>query len=974
MDTTSGNNEKHEVSINMREMRMRGLECDRNSVIHYKQMKEVCDIIKERMEYGKYDPDENMKSQNDVISIFARRGAGKTTFVKTLYKMLSECTDDHYNGIKCGDLMCIDVIEPNQVYKKENFMIRFLASIHSEFKRRIESKNDNQQRENNLREFKKISDRLFEALPVIDGVGKLSLYSDWEDSDYVAEKFLELAMNAKDLEKRFHQYIHKSLSLVNKKMLLFILDDCDVNIEKTFEILETIRLYFTSPQIIVIMTGDASLYGMTIRRNYWNFFDKEFLDKECVPTKAEFRKRTEFRKMVNRLETQYLQKMIKAEHRIVLNNLFEKYRESEFSKNDQNPKYPYKVKILFSNGKEMELKEVYKEILKELDLVRNCESDCNIFMDHLLKQPFRNQYRLLSVYDDYLAKESGRDKQYEKTQLTDKVLKVFEVYINQCSADSKHLMGKSPIYSGWLMKFLIDNNIVGMGGHMLPNMEDDSLNNALLALCASCARQMQTDKSIVFDFLIRISFVRQALLALGEDGKKLDEFARICYDAGATKLLGSIHAYVNSGMNVIPSLRPNDTAQNSMAGVCILSEPVVGDIECLEVKLIKLIQVVSIASDMSETYMCSFYRVVSCIAELLRNCIEKGWNTELMRMQLEQLAQIHTYIEPNAQKPPRGWKKTNNNETLKDIQQNTDAESQFFIALESWGKGLKEQWITPYSLDRLCSRMYYTFKDVDLNQGTDSQNLGVRFSNYVIAFWNACIVEECIINNKMDGIQFGHEKEIVRIFISNYRRISNYPRISKGNGDDDFWKNSFAKAMTECPLLRCYVDPTILAMMNHRELGWKAYESSKLEIKSAGDKEMIETLNREIKNRDDLIANTEKELNFCYDLQNLESQIEAIKQELVKGIRTYDERMALIRDLKGLQKEKQKVASDVMHDEKKLYSILRDLRVERKVLAERLREYEGSRSKSNLRFVPFSSTTSSVNKVSVFKILTQIRV
>ena len=49
----------------------------------------------------------------------------------------------------------------------------------------------------------------------------------------------------------------------------------------------------------------------------------------------------------------------------------------------------------------------------------------------------------------------------------------------------------------------------------------DSLNNALFALGASCSRQIQNNRSIAFDFWVRVSFVRQALLALGEDERNL---------------------------------------------------------------------------------------------------------------------------------------------------------------------------------------------------------------------------------------------------------------------------------------------------------------------------------------------------------------------------------------------------------------------------------------------------------------------
>ena len=71
------------------------------------------------------------------------------------------------------------------------------------------------------------------------------------------------------------------------------------------------------------MTGDASLYGMAIRKHFWQYFEKEFLDKEMAFSYKEH-KFKEYQKMVNRLEAQYFQKMIRAEYRIFLNNLYDK--------------------------------------------------------------------------------------------------------------------------------------------------------------------------------------------------------------------------------------------------------------------------------------------------------------------------------------------------------------------------------------------------------------------------------------------------------------------------------------------------------------------------------------------------------------------------------------------------------------------------------------------------------------------------
>lgn len=141
------NDGRYSTFINMKKMKENGLICDENALIHQRQIDEICRIIKERMEYGEYNPSQKIKSENDVISIFARRGAGKTTFVKSLKKMIQSHVEDEFHGVDCSQLIVIDVIEPNQIQKKENFMIRFLASIHGKFLNMIKDKSENLQRQ-----------------------------------------------------------------------------------------------------------------------------------------------------------------------------------------------------------------------------------------------------------------------------------------------------------------------------------------------------------------------------------------------------------------------------------------------------------------------------------------------------------------------------------------------------------------------------------------------------------------------------------------------------------------------------------------------------------------------------------------------------------------------------------------------------------------------------------------------------------
>jgi len=61
-----------------------------NELIHREQIMRVGNILLGRMkEAEEYTPGRNgeFKHQTDIISVFARRGAGKTTFVQSLIKL-----------------------------------------------------------------------------------------------------------------------------------------------------------------------------------------------------------------------------------------------------------------------------------------------------------------------------------------------------------------------------------------------------------------------------------------------------------------------------------------------------------------------------------------------------------------------------------------------------------------------------------------------------------------------------------------------------------------------------------------------------------------------------------------------------------------------------------------------------------------------------------------------------------------------
>lgn len=945
------NNVRYSTFINMAEMKKNGMICDEKALIHQRQIGEICRIIKDRMKYGEYDPTEKFKSENDVISIFARRGAGKTTFVKSLKKMIRSHVDDEFHGVDCSQLIVIDVIEPNQIQKKENFMIRFLASIHGKFLNMIKDKSENLQRQ-----FDEATTALYEALPIIDGVGKFGMYTDWTDVDYVADNFMNLAMKAKDLELRFHEYINVALKILKKKSLLFILDDCDVNIEKTFEILETIRLYFTSPQIIVVMTGDANLYGMTVRQNYWKFFERDFLEKEYASSPLEDSKRTAYRKMVHRLETQYLQKMIKPEHRIFLDNVYEKYRLNKILEDlsdysDSNAKYSIRIQFSDDNSGGRDIKVVYHEILSRLDLIFDNQADTDIFINHLLRQPFRNQYRLLSIYDDFLLNtpQNMRDNETAKVELTDRFLKVFEVYINQFSADNKHLMSKTSNYAAWIMKFLVDNNVVATGSHMLPNLESDSLSNALLAMAASCTRLIHTNPSIIFDFWIRVSFIRQILLTLGEEGKKLNEFAHIYHDSGVSKVLGNILAYTNAKLNP-----ERESSYNTMAGVGIFNKKIQMR-PGVKGQLVKLCQLATVVQNKQETRMFSIYRLMAAIAEILKTYegIDEAMEDDRLQTmrinaiynKLQHLSQIHYFVEPVDVKERNG--EIDGEERISLIRRKKERVRghDMAVSLYRWINGFQRvNKVTPYCIDRIFTRFYNNMNEIVPEGLVENAEIGTCMSKFVLCLWNACIVEDAIVRGELEEMTLDCNGGIEESFLSNYKAF-----LSGHNHFTNLPSDSFSSWMFNCPLLQCYADPYIMALAKIGEgkspvslFQYTLYKQKNIKEKIVKrNKTEIEALSKSI---DDIL----NKLNFINNLNSIERTITIKKMEIESGNRSIEKLMKANEELKSLENQKLMLVNYAYYDEIELYEQLQKLHENKEMLEEQNKRLNAELDKNDL--------------------------
>lgn len=233
--------------------------------------------------------------------------------------------------------------------------------------------------------------------------------------------------------------------------------------------------------------------------------------------------------------------------------------------------------------------------------------------------------------------------------------------------------------------------------------------------------------------------------------------------------------------------------------------------------------------------------------------------------------------------------------------------------------------LTPYSLDRIFTRMYYTLNDITPKGTVNNIETSEYISNYILAFWNACIVEDCIVSGKVEGIELGHERSLADIFMHNYwKRFFEQHR----------GKKSFANWVIGCPLLQSYVPAVVLKFIKEKNIT----ESVVREYMKSNQLDFLLSQQLGLTTQIDLLE-TEKEENLKeQNSQNLardnaeklfdkEVEIQNVTNELAKKNNSAAKNTKLANELSELRKEKRKIEELVFDDENIIIEKQRSLRL-----------------------------------------------
>jgi hypothetical protein len=299
---------------------------DADSVIHKDAFQRILELINQNLARAKnYNPTKKEDLTNNrvhnTITINGERGAGKTSFMLSIKK-------EYENN---NEIEVLGILDPTLISTKQHVFILLISMIEEKVNEKFSDKCRDKKYDEKYKEWKRSLEDLAKGLNQLDGVGTNPYTQDlWDDSALVMAKGLSMAKAGLELEWKFHKFINKSLEILSnnneKKAFLLFIDDIDTDFSKGWDVLEVLRKYITTPQIIPIMAGNFELYENLVRNEKSKLFKNliEFDEKltKLSMTESYKEKVKHYQDQMDELTQQYLMKVMQPINMINLHKLY----------------------------------------------------------------------------------------------------------------------------------------------------------------------------------------------------------------------------------------------------------------------------------------------------------------------------------------------------------------------------------------------------------------------------------------------------------------------------------------------------------------------------------------------------------------------------------------------------------------------------------------------------------------------------
>ncbi|WP_273163269.1 P-loop NTPase fold protein [Massilia timonae] len=404
-----------------------------------------------------------------VYFIDGTRGAGKSTFLQSAYRALP--TEAR---IEAHSLAYID---PSRIEIGEIILLPVLKSIQELIERHIHQNSSfglESTAENLRHKFRRLAGGLSLFAKNSNRIGDIDpeLFLDWG---------LDRAASGTTFRENLHDLIKSACDLLKVKALILAFDDADTNAVHAREVLECIRMYLDTPNLLILVTGDMELYSQIVRDHFYsNLGDRlNKLDSERNEQRV---------RMIDHLEEQYLLKLFPIRRRIQLRPLW-----NLLELNSSPKRNVYQFEFTSERWSPRSPKSVIHEILRR-GLRINDSRDILLHYEFLLKQPLRSILQVLSrcsrsleIDDNDGDKSSAWD--YDLSELVSQSLRTMALgslykYNIDVDSISAHEL---PTLIEAVFELTLINGDVDTGSYLRPQPSNPALKNCFSALSADMA-------------------------------------------------------------------------------------------------------------------------------------------------------------------------------------------------------------------------------------------------------------------------------------------------------------------------------------------------------------------------------------------------------------------------------------------------------------------------------------------------------
>jgi hypothetical protein len=479
------------------------------------------------------------ESGRNVFFVDGTRGAGKTTFINSVVKSLNNDKSDASTSITC-----LPTIDPTKLPRHEPILVTVTARLNKMVSDKLKGCWSSGDHKKQKEQWQGHLEQLKRGLHLLtDKEYKPEYFSDALKLDAQ----LDYSIGGQDLSQIFDKLVESACEILNSKAILISFDDIDTQFDTGWDVLEAIRKFFNSQQLVVVATGDLRLYSQLIRGKQYENYSKTLLDQE-----KESARLAERSYMVEHLEQQYLLKLFPVQKRIQLKTMLQLVGEKGGLRKEN---IRVKTKRGMKDDDAIDVRQVIGDAVTD-GLNLRAGSDADMYVNELLKQPVR---LLMQVLQDFYTKKYrtglSKDKSDQSVDEKSDELSVPKLFRNALYGSmlssiyraglnyEQHRFGMDSLCKD-IFTYVKQDRDFNTGFYLRPQSENEALRNCAIYLAAQVSENCQGSLSKVLQMMLvgcgSVSIFNQFVSGLAHAESDKENFEQ---------LVGEYVAYMSVGRN-----------------------------------------------------------------------------------------------------------------------------------------------------------------------------------------------------------------------------------------------------------------------------------------------------------------------------------------------------------------------------------------------------------------------------------------